>query len=261
MLKVILLFICSLSLFAQTNSWYSRVNTKVEAGIYLPIESGYIENIQGTSSFTKDFDYKDAKASYFSLEITHDYDYIPNFYISYFNMQDSQSATLTKPAQVANQTFDSNVSSTIDYQVLSATLYQDFQINGEMFTFFGSNHYSGDLEFDVGLSTKIFHWYYQVKDLTNLARKTSWIRANEFIPLPYLGLKYFLYKLTLYANVNDLAFSRAKSSTYHAGIDYRVTTNLYLNAAYINEEFNVVEKEDIIDFKTSGYKFSFKYAF
>jgi len=261
MLKIVLLFICSLSLFAKTNPWYSRVNTKIEAGIYLPMESGYIENIQGTSNFNKDFGYKNAKASYFSLEITHDYHYVPNLYISYFNMQDNQNATLTKAIQVANQTFDSNVLSTIDYQIFSATFYQDFQIKGEVFTLFGSKHYSGDLEFDVGVTTKNFHWHYKVKDLTNLSRRASWIKVDESIPLPYLGVKYFFYKLTLYANINDLAFNSAKSSTYHAGIEYKVTKNLYLNAAYINEEFNVIEKEDTIDFKTSGYKFSFKYAF
>ena len=267
MLKVILLFISSLMLFAQTDqpqtdqSWYSRINVKVEAGLYLPLEGGTIENIQGTSDFSKDFAYNRGEASYFSLEVVHDYDYVPNLYISYFNMQDSQSATLTKTVQVASKDFSSDVLSTIDYHVFEATVSQDFLLKGNTFTFLGSNYYTGDLEFDVGLSAKLFHWYYEVKDLSNTSRSPAWIKADESIPSPYLGIKYFLYNFNFYANASDLAFSRAKSSTYRAGIDYRVTSSLYLNAAYIYEEFDVVEKKDKIDFKTSGYKFGFKYEF
>jgi len=261
MLKVILLFIYMLPLFAQTNPCHSRVKTTIEAGIYLPNESGNIENVYGSSSFSKDFGYKNTQASYFSIEVINNYDYIPNLYISYFNMQDNQSVTLTKAIQVANKNFDSNISSSIDYQVLSANIYQDLQLKGDIFTLFGRNYYTGDVEFDVGFTTKLFHWHYKVKDLTDLSRKTAWIQANEFIPLPYIGIKYFLYRFHFYANANDLAFSRAKSSTYKVGIEYRVTPKLYLNSAYIDERFNVLEKQDTIKFRTAGYKFSFKYSF
>jgi len=261
MQKIVLILLYSLPLFAQTNQWYSRVNTTIEAGIYLPNESGNIENIHSTSSFSGDFGYKHTEASYFSVEFIHDFDYIPNLYLSYFNMQDNHSVTLTKATRVADKSFDSDVLSSIDYQRLSADIYQDLQIKGGIFTLFGRNYYTGDVEFDVGFTSKLFQWHYKVKDLTDLSRATAWIRANEFIPLPYIGMKYFLYRFHFYANANDLAFSRAKSSTYKIGIEYRVTTNLYLNSAYIDERFNVLEKQDTIKFKTAGYKFSFRYKF
>lgn len=263
MLKVLLSLFFSLSLFAKSNHWYSRVDAKVEMGMYLPLVGGNIENLQNhpPADFSKDFAYTDAKASYFSLELRHDYDYAPNLYFSYFNMQDNQSATLTKTVQVAGENFDSNISTSINYQVCDATIYQDLRMKGHVFSVFGKKYYSGDLEFDVGLSTKLFQWQYEVKDLTNLSRASSWIHVNEFIPLPYIGMKYFLYDLLIYANASDLAFSKAKSSDYQAGIDYRVVSGLYLSASYIYEQFKVVEKEDTVDFETSGYKLSFKYAF
>lgn len=267
MLKIALLLVFSLSLFAQSNSWYSRVDAKIEAGLYLPQLSGSIENVKGTSDFSQDLGYDKAEASYFSLELRHNYDYIPNVYISYFNMQDDKSTALdsdanaTKSVTVANETFNSGIFSTIDYQVFNTTLYQDFRIKGKAFTLFGTHPYSGDLEFDVGLSVKYFQWKYEIKDLSNLSRATSWINVDEFVPVPYIGMKYFRYKLLLYANANALAFSKAKSSAYQVGIGYRVVSGLYLDASYVYERFKAVEKQDTVDFKTTGLKFGFKYAF
>ena len=263
MLKVVLILLFSLSLFAKNNQWYSRIDAKIEAGIYFPSLGGTIENLTNIppADFSKDLGYADAKASYFSLELRHDYNYIPNLSLSYFNMQDNKSVELTKTIQIAGSDFNSSVSSTIDYQVFDATIYQDLPLKGQVFKLFGRKYYSGDLEFDVGLSTKLFQWHYEMKDLTNLSRESSWIRVDEFVPLPYLGVKYFLYDLLIYANASDLAFSRAKSSSYHAGIDYRVVDGLYLSASYMYEQFKVVQEQDTVDFKTTGPKFSFKYAF
>jgi len=36
---------------------------------------------------------------------------------------------------------------------------------------------------------------------------------------------------------------------------------LYLNAGYMYQQFKVQEQQDIVDFKTKGYKFGFKYVF
>ena len=261
MLKVVLVLLFSLSLFAQGSKWYSRVDAKIEAGLYAPAISGTVENLQSISDFSKDFGYADAKASYFSLELRHDYDYVPDIYLSYFNLQDNKSAELTKKTHIAGSDFSSSVSSTIDYQVFDATAYQDLLLKGKIFKLFGRKFYTGDLEFDIGASTKLFQWYYEVKDLSDLSRDSSWIRVNEFIPLPYLGVKYFFYDLLLYANASDLAFSRAKSSDYQAGIDYKIVDGLSLSVSYIYEQFKVVQEQDTVDFKTTGYKFSFKYAF
>ena len=261
MLKVFLLLIFSLSLVAKSNQWYSKVDAKIEAGIYFPLLYGNIENIKGISDLSKDFGYNKARASFFSLEFQHDYNYLPNLYLSYFNMQDSKSITLTKTVKIADKEFNSDVFTTIDYQLFDATFYKDLHQNGYYFTLFGRRYFTGDLEFDVGLSIKLFRWHYEVRDLTDLSRRTAWINVDEFIPLPYIGMKYFLYDLLIYTNANALAFSRAKSNAYQAGIDYKVVGNLHLDASYIYEEFKVVEKEDTVEFKTTGYKFSFKYLF
>jgi len=117
------------------------------------------------------------------------------------------------------------------------------------------------LEFDIGLDTKLLKWNYEVQDLTNTALSPSWIHVSEFIPLPYIGMKYYLYNFIMYADTSALAFSSAKSTSYQVGLDYRVVGGLYLSAAYIYEQFKVTEQQDIVDFKTAGYKFSFKYAF
>jgi hypothetical protein len=130
-----------------------------------------------------------------------------------------------------------------------------------MGTIFGKSFYTGDLEFNIGLNTKLFQWEYQIQDLTNLSQSPSWITVNELIPLPYLGVKYHWYDFKLYADVSTLAFSSAKSTSYQFGIDYRVVSGLYLSAGYMSEEFEVVEQLDKVDFQTDGYKFSFKYTF
>lgn len=259
--KVLLLLVFVLSLYAEDDQGHSRVDAKIEAGLYLPKLSGTVENIKGISDFSDDFDYSNSQASYFSLDLNHDYSYVPNLYLSYFNMQESQSATLTKTVKIADKDFNSSVLTTIDYQLFDATIYQDLHLKGEVFTLFGSKYFSGDLEFDVGLSTKLFRWKYQVQDLDKPSRDPAWIHVNEFIPLPYIGMKYYLYNLIVYTNLNALAFSRAKSNSYQVGIDYRVVSGLYLSASYMYEQFQVVEKQDAVEFKTTGYKFSFKYAF
>jgi predicted porin len=126
---------------------------------------------------------------------------------------------------------------------------------------FGKAIFTGDLEFDLGLNTKLFQWEYQVQDLTQLDKAPSWIKVSEFIPLPYIGIKYHWYNLKLYADVSSLAFSDAQSTSYQFGMAYRVVAGLYLSLNYMSEEFKVVEDQDTIDFQTDGYKFSFKYAF
>lgn len=261
--RLLLPLFIAVSLFGADDAWYSKIGTKLEVGLYLPTSSGTISNLTSKSNFQDDFGYSDAKATYAALSLTHDYNYIPNLRLSYFNMQDNKSVTLSKIVKVADGTFDANssVASVIDYQVFSAILYQDLKLKGKMFSLFGKPFYSGDLEFDLGLNAKITRWNYQVQDLTNLSKTPSWIRVSEFIPLPYIGMRYYLYDLVLSADASALAFSRAQSATYQASVDYRAVKGLHLSAGYIYEEFKVLEKEDTVDFKTAGYKFSFKYTF
>ena len=260
-IRLLLPLFITLSLFGAEDSWYSSIDTKFEAGIYLPSSSGTISNIVGESNFESDFGYSNTRASYLALDITLDYDYMPNINMNYFNMQDNKSATLTKTVKVADGTFNSNVATVIDYQVFSLILYQDLKLKGNMTSWFGKSFYSGDLEFDVGLNTKLLKWNYEVQDLTDTTKSPSWIHVNEFIPLPYIGMKYYLYNWIFYADTSALAFSSAKSTSYQIGLDYRVVGGLYLSGAYMYEQFKVVEKQDTVDYKTVGYKVSFKYAF
>jgi len=249
-------------LFANEDFLSDKVITKVEAGLFLPKISGSVLNVSGEGEFEKDFKYKDSSATYLSVSILLDYDYIPNIDISYFNMKDNKSTTLDRNLTVADGDFNSSVATVFDYQVATATLFQDFKIKGDYIPFFGYGIYSGDLEFDMGLSTKLVLWNFEVKDLTLPAtHPSSWINVKQLITLPYLGVKYYLYDFLLHADVNALSFSRAKSVSYEAGIDYRVVSGLYLSGSYMFEEFKADEKGDTVTFGTSGYKLSFKYAF
>jgi len=261
MAKFLLSLLLTLSLVSAEDAWYSRVDVQAEVGIYLPTLSGNIENIAGVSHFSEDIGYTKTKSSYFSLTLRHDYNYLPNVSLSYFNMKESKSTKLTKAIKIANQDFNSSIKSDTNYQVFNATIYQDLFIEGELFTLFGTKYYSGDLEFNIGLSLKLFDWHYTIQNLEDLTQAPSWINTKALIPLPYLGVKYFLYDLTIYAEAEDLAFFDAKANTYQAGIDYRITSGLDLGVAYIAEEFRVIEEFDTVNFKTSGYKFSFKYSF
>lgn len=251
----------SISLFAVENHSHSKIGTQFEAGIYLPHSSGTISNIVGTSNFHNDFGYSNTEATYLALDFTLDYDYVPNLNINYFNMQDNSHAELNTTVKVADGLFSSKVDTLIDYQVFNAILYQDLKIKGKILSFFDKPFYSGDIEFDIGVNTKLIKWNFQVQDLTDITKSPSWIHVNEFIPLPYIGMRYYLYHLIIYANGSALAFSRAKSTSYQVGADYNVVRGLYLSTGYMYEHSKVTEKEDTVDFKIAGYKFGFKYTF
>jgi hypothetical protein len=260
-LRIFLALFFTLSLHATDDSWLSKVDTKLEIGIYFPSSTGTISNLTSTATFDNDFGYSQSEATYIAAEIKLHYAYLPNISLGYFNMQDNSNATLTRTIRVADSDFDGSVATQIDYQVFNLLLYKEFKIKGEMGSLFGKSIYSGDLEFDVGLNSKLFQWKYQVQDLSDVTRAPSWIEVNEFIPLPYFGIKYHWYDFKLYADISALAFSSAKSTSYQYGISYRVVSGLYLSAAYVSEEFEVVEDQDTIEFQTDGYKFSFMYAF
>ena len=260
-LRVLLTLFFSISLYGSSNSWSSKIDSTLEVGIFLPTVSGTLSNHTSVSDFKSTLGYSKTEATYLSADIKLDYTYAPNISLGYFNMQDNATASLYKKIQIADNDFNTSISSQIDYQVFNVLLYKDLKIKGKMTTLFGKSIYSGDIEFDIGLNTKLFQWKYQVQDLSDLSRASSWIKVNEFIPLPYLGIKYHWYNLKLYADMSTLAFSSAKSTSYQFGLDYRVVAGLYLSASYLSEEFKVLEDQDTIDFQTNGYKFSFKYAF
>lgn len=257
-IKLLLITLLSISLYANEKSW----SAKFEASIYLPTLSGTIKNTK-SSDFRDDYGYTDATASYFSLDLTLDYDYVPNLSLGYYNMQDKKNTTTTDSIIVAKKSYDTNTSllSTIDLQVFNATLYQDFKIKGNIFTIWGASFYTGDVEFDLGVNAKLLSWKYQVENLTDTTDSDSWIKVNSFVFLPYAGAKYYLYDLSLYTNASALSFSNAKSTSVQVGIDYMLYRGLYINAGYLYEQFQAQEKEDTVEFISSGYKFGIKYAF
>ncbi|MEA2100108.1 MAG: hypothetical protein U9P72_08260 [Campylobacterota bacterium] len=261
LVRFLLLFLLFFPLYANERVWYDNIDIKIEAGIYMPTFGGDILNVRGETSFEDDLEYKNAPASYFSLFLTHDRDYTPNLIINYFNMKDNKNTELTEPIHLVSVDFDSSIATVIKSSVLNVTLYQDLMLKGKFLRVFGKPYYTGDLEFHVGLNTKVIDWNFSIQDLTDLSKEESWIRVEEFIPLPYLGFNYYLYNLIVYANVSALSFVDAKATSYQAGLDYRVVEGLYLSAGYLFEEFKAVEKLDTITFNTSGYKLSFKYAF
>lgn len=260
-LRFLLPFLIIFPLYAVDSNWYSTVDTKIEASMYLPLSSGSISNSHGSSDFYDDFGYTDLKASHFSIEFLLNDKYVPNISISYFRMDDNKDVNLTKSVVVADGTFDALVSTDIKYSILDVAIYQDFKKKGRFFKFIGKQYYSGDIEFDAGLNAKMIYWKFNVKNKSNLSQTISWIKVDEFIPLPYIGVKYYLYDFSAYANISALAFSRAKSTSYQIGVDYRVINTLYLSAGYLYEQFKAVEKLDTVEFETTGYKFGFKYIF
>ncbi len=257
-LRVLLPFFIILSLSAKETQSPAKIIMKIEAGLYLPDASGSISNPFGSSSFQDDYGYSDLKASYFSLETTFDYDYVPNLYLSYFNMKDNKDAYLNRAVEVGENNFNSSVTTDINYNVLSAVLYQDFKVKGEYFMLFSKPQYSGDIEFDIGMNVKLIDWTFNIKK-DNFS--DGWIKVNQFVALPYLGFKYYFYDLIVYGNISTLALNKVESSAYQIGVDYMIVEDLYLSVSYIDEHFEIVEDRDTVDFDTSGYKLSFKYRF
>ena len=250
-----------ISVFAKSNDWQSNMDIKIEAGLFLPDLSGHISNSSSTTNFETDLDFDKSSASYFSLEARLNYDYVPNFYISYYNMKDNSNATLPDTAIIAGENFISNISNLIEYDSLSIVAYQDFLLKGKNLSILGNKFYPGDIEFDIGMNVKILNWQYNIQDKTNLTRSSSWIRVTDFIPLPYFGFKYYRYNVMLHGDISALSFNKAKATSAQIALDYRIVSGVFISLGYLYEKFDVVEDDDDVVFITSGLKLSFKYKF
>lgn len=268
LLRYLLLFIISLNiLYAKQMHWYDKIYPSVEAGLHYADLQGSVSNTQSVSDFRDDFGYLDSYSSYFALGLKLDYNYAPNFHISYFNNKEYADANLSKSTSVANGVFDANssISSIVDYQVINFTIYQDFKHKGNRVKFLRFKFYPGDIDFYVGINLKIIDWKFEISDTPKSLEYKYWVHVAEKIPLPFIGFKYYYYNLRLYANASALSFSEAKSTNYEFGLDYRVIDSLYLNVSYLYEDFKATERRDsnidIVEFKTVGNKFGFKYLF
>ena len=263
LVRLLLLLSTALLLQAKERSWYSHFTLEFEAGYQFAEFAGDISNGHSSASFRDDFSYDNTAFSYFSLDFRNDFAYAPNIKLSYFNNEEITNSTLTKSIKIADGSFDANssVRTEVNYQVLNALVYETFKAKGRRFRFLKWRVYSGDIDFSVGLNTKLVAWDFLIFDAKAQEPSYHWIRSDEIIFMPYIGFRYYLYRLRLFGNVSALSLSEAKSSYYEAGLDFRVIGSLYISASYLYEDFKVTELKDNIEFSTLGYKFGFKYRF
>ncbi len=260
--RFILLLVMVTSLYGAEDSWYNKVDVKVEAGMHFSSFDGALSNSASTPTyFKRDFEYTNTASSFFALELKFDYEYMPNIDISYINAKQNQDVDLNKTMQVASYEFSGLTSTRIDYKVLNVVLSKAFKIKGGRVSFWRWRFYPGDLEYTIGMNVKIIDWNFEIIDRKVTDSEYKFDRVESFIPLPYLGFKHYYYRLVTYAKISALSLSEAKSTNYQIGIDYKVVDGLYLSLSYMYEDFQAVEKKDSIDFRTAGNKFSFKYIF
>ena len=259
-LRILIPFLLLSSVLFAGNSFKSNVDVKFEAGLFLPDISGDIANTTSTAKFDDDLGFSKATASYFSLGVRLDYDYVPNFYVSYFNMRDKADSTLSNAVTIASASYTGDITSDIAYDTINMIAYQDFVIKGSTKSLFGYRVFTGDIEFDIGLNVKNLNWRYDIATRPTISQE-SFIQIKEFIFLPYFGFKYYWYNVIVLGDISALSFNEAKATSIQLAVDYRLVDGLYLSAGYLYERVKAVDKSDTITFDTQGYKFSFKYKF
>ena len=253
--KLLLPFFLLLPLYSE-DSW----SLKIGASIQNLSLDGSISNSVDSASIRDDFGYDRATSSNFFAELTNNRLYVPNFKLTFYNVQNNKDTVLSKNVEIAGQSYGSSISSDFKNQVLSAVLYKDLKVKGKYFKLFKKYFYTGDVQFDAGAAFKEIYWKINVNNATNTAIK-SWIKVQESIVLPYLSAKYYLYNFTLYSNITALSLDRAQSYSYQYGVEYLVADKIYLTIGNTYENFRVVEKLDTVEFTTSGYTAGFKYLF
>ena len=235
------------------------VEVEVKAGLAKQDILGHINNIDSKTTFKDDLSYDQTYSSLLSLEFRDIY--IPNIKLIYMNTQESASTTLQKSVVVANCRFDQNSSvfSEIEYTQFNALIYKDFLMKGGYLV--GNAFYSGDLEIDLGANTQYTQWSFNMKNLTNTTEPDAWIHVKSFIASPYIALKYYLYNIRVELFGDALAYKDEKVLHYGANIVYTFDMGIILSLAYTHNEFELTEKEDKINYTTSGVNFMFGYRF
>lgn len=238
-------------------AWYTKIHTTVEAAIYMSDFQGTLSNAApSVIDFKDDFKYADTTSSFFSVESRFDYDYVPNIYISYFNMLQKNDVLFDRTVTMVSTPF-TTATTNIDYKVLNTVIFQDFKAKGAV----KKGFYLGDIELDIGANLKVIDYLVRMKDNLNPNAIYMYDKVDATIVLPYAGFKYYRYGFVLYANISSLSYSESKATNYQFGIEYKVIDNIYLGYSYMYEDFQAIEKKDHIDFKTVGNKFSIKYSF
>ncbi|MDO8454145.1 MAG: hypothetical protein Q7S59_06195 [Sulfurimonas sp.] len=243
--------------YAKDTAWYTKIHPTVEAAIYLSDFQGTLSNAApSVIDFKDDFKYANTASSFFSVETRFDYDYVPNIYISYFNMTQKNDVNISRGVTMVSTPF-TNAATNIDYKVLNAVFFQDFKAKGAV----KKGFYLGDIELDIGANLKVIDYLVRMKDNANPSAIYMYDKVDALIVLPYAGFKYYRYNFVLFGNISSLSYSESKATSYQFGIEYQVIKNIYLGYSYMYEDFQAIEKKDHIDFRTIGNKFSIKYAF
>jgi len=258
-------YIIFIILYAMTffNNAYAESKITVGAGLLISDIKGDIENFSGNYDFDKDLGYSKFNASYFSLEARHDFEYIPDVYFDFFNSEELVSRILTKDIEVADLEHSSGdkISSSIKYNIFNILLFDSLLIKGKANSkFLGKRSYPGDIEFRFGMAVKYIDWKYDIVNKTQY-NNHSWIKVNEFIPLPYFGFRYYRYGFSLYGNLTAISFKDAKSFSAEGGASYSFLKDIAVNIGYMYENFDVLEDHDMVYYQINGVKIDFKYSF
>ncbi|MFA6192650.1 MAG: hypothetical protein WC665_09900 [Sulfurimonas sp.] len=243
--------------YAKDAAWYAKIHPTVEAAIYMSDFQGTLSNATPSSiDFKDDFKYPNSTSSFFSVETRFDYDYVPNIYISYFNMVQKKDVAFNRTITMVSTQF-TNAATNIDNKVFNVVLFQDFKAKGAV----KKGFYLGDIELDIGANLKVIDYIVEMKDNANPNAIYMYDKVDATIVLPYAGFKYYRYNFVLFGNISSLSYSESKATGYQFGAEYQIIKNIYLGYSYMYEDFQAIEKKDHIDFKTVGNKFSIKYAF
>jgi len=234
------------------------VDLEFEVGMMNASFSGDISNTVNAVSFDGDLGYNDNTSSYFSLKAKFGNEWIPVIHVNYKNFSEGQSSVLSNH-KIGDTYFDELTKSNIKYTVLNSIFYYEFKSKGKKKRMFGKQRYTGDLEIDLGVNVKNIDYSYDM--VGNVSGNEEYINVSSSILLPYVGMKYYLYHLSLYADISTLSFSDVKATSYNFGIDYEMVRNLYLALTYFYEDFEETIINDTVTFKSSGLMFSVKYDF
>jgi len=257
-MKILLHLLFSLLFLNSNLSALDDVDLEFEMGIMNASFGGDISNTVNSVSFDDDLGFDDTTSSYFSIKAKFGNEWIPVIKVNYMNFSEDQSVTLTGQ-KIGDTFFSEIVNSSIDYTVLNTMLYYEFKSKGKRKRMFGKNRYTGDFEIDLGINLKNVDYSY---DMTgNTTGDNEYINVKSSILLPYVGMRYYLYYLSVFADISTLSFSDVKATSYSIGLDYEMIRNLYLGLSYYYEDFEETIAADTIKFQASGLIFSVKYAF
>lgn len=256
MKKIFLLLLFTLQLSAF--DW----SLSTEAAIYFSNYDGSIKNNKSDVKYRDDLMYDMTTLSYFEGELQTSPWYIPTLNVSYMNIVETSNAEFNTTQHMIGADFDANITSKTSYKVINVKLFKSFIRKGKFFSLGKKSFYPGDISLDLGLNVKHMSYNIDVIDKTNETNATlNYIGVKQFVPLPYVGVKYYYYNLVLFANISAVGVGSVKASSYTYGAEYRIYGRIYAGIAYMSESFEAVEKDDTVTFSSKGTKFSVKYIF